>query len=83
MGHAIDVGEETLLADIWRRLVDEFACVAPQAVNSLGQHQPTRGVRGGHWVVGLQMDVRCAPFWQCPAGCDKAGGGNPRHLVRP
>lgn len=35
MGHTIRVGEETLLADIERRLVDEFPCVAPQAVNTL------------------------------------------------
>jgi hypothetical protein len=34
MGHTIQVSEETLLADIERRLVDEFPCVAAAAVNT-------------------------------------------------
>jgi hypothetical protein len=35
VGHTMQVSEETLLADIERRLVDEFPCVAPTAVNTL------------------------------------------------
>jgi hypothetical protein len=35
VGHTIQVTEETLLADIERRLVDEFPSVAPAAVNTL------------------------------------------------
>jgi hypothetical protein len=35
VGHTIQISEETLLADIERRLVDEFPCVAPAAVNTL------------------------------------------------
>jgi hypothetical protein len=42
MGHTIQVGEETLLADIEQRLVDEFPCVAPAAVNTLIRKEHAR-----------------------------------------
>ena len=42
MGHTIQVSEETLLADIERRLVDEFPRVAPTAVNTLIRKEHAR-----------------------------------------
>ena len=35
MGHTMQVSEETLLAEVQRRLLDEFPSVAPAAVNTL------------------------------------------------
>jgi pheromone shutdown protein TraB len=42
MGHTIQVNEETLLADIERRLVDEFRRVAPAVVNTLIRKEHAR-----------------------------------------
>ncbi len=42
MGHIIQVGEEALLADIERRLVDEFPCHAPAAVNTVIRKEHAR-----------------------------------------
>ena len=42
MGHTIRVSEETLLADIQRRLLDEFPDVAPAAVNTLIRQEHAR-----------------------------------------
>jgi hypothetical protein len=42
VGHTIQVGEETLLADIERRLIDEFPRVAPAAVNTLIRREHAR-----------------------------------------
>jgi hypothetical protein len=42
MGHTIQVSEDTLLADIERRLVDEFPYVAPAAVNTLIREEHAR-----------------------------------------
>ena len=42
MGRTIQVSEETLLADIERRLVDEFPRVAPAAVNTLIREEHAR-----------------------------------------
>jgi hypothetical protein len=42
MGHTIQVNEETLLADIERRLVDEFPRVAPAAVNTVIHNEHAR-----------------------------------------
>ena len=42
MGHTIQVSEETLLADIERRLVDEFPRVALAAVNTLIRKEHAR-----------------------------------------
>jgi hypothetical protein len=35
MDRTLQIGEEALLAEIEQRLVDEFPCVAPAAVNTL------------------------------------------------
>lgn len=40
MGEVIQVSEETLLADIERRLIDEFPCVAPAVVDALIRQEP-------------------------------------------
>jgi hypothetical protein len=42
MGHTIQVNEETLLAEIERRLVDDFPRVAPSAVNTLIRKEHAR-----------------------------------------
>ena len=42
MGHTMQVSEDTLLADIERRLVDEFPSVGPVAVNSLVRKEHAR-----------------------------------------
>jgi hypothetical protein len=42
MGHTIQVSEQTLLADIQQRLVDEFPSVAPAAVNTLIRQEHAR-----------------------------------------
>jgi hypothetical protein len=42
MGHTMQVSEETLLADIQRRLLDEFPDVATGAVNTLIRKEPAR-----------------------------------------
>ena len=42
MGHTIQVNEETLLADIQQRLIDEFPSVAPAAVNTLIREEHAR-----------------------------------------
>ncbi|HTZ14883.1 MAG TPA: hypothetical protein VMC78_14885 [Mycobacterium sp.] len=42
MGHTIQVSEETLLADIERRLVGEFPWVAPAAVNTIVHNEHAR-----------------------------------------
>ena len=42
VGRTIQVSEETLLADIERRLVDEFPRVAPAAVNTLIREEHAR-----------------------------------------
>jgi hypothetical protein len=42
MGHTMQVSEDTLLADIERRLIDEFPHVAPSAVNTLIRQQHAR-----------------------------------------
>ena len=44
MGHTIQVSEETLLAEIERRLVDEFPCVAAEAVNTVIRKEHARFV---------------------------------------
>ena len=38
----VEVGEETLLADVERRLIDEFPDVSPTAVNALIRQQHAR-----------------------------------------
>ncbi len=42
MGHIIQVSEETLLAEIERRLVDEFPCVSPAVVDTLIRKEHAR-----------------------------------------
>ena len=42
MGQVIQVGEETLLTDIERRLVDEFPYVSPMVVDTLIRKEHTR-----------------------------------------
>jgi len=42
MGQIIQVSEETLLADIERRLVDEFPYVSPMAVDTLIRKEHAR-----------------------------------------
>jgi hypothetical protein len=42
MGQIIQVSEETLLADIERRLVDEFPYVAPMVVDTLIRKEHAR-----------------------------------------
>ena len=42
VGHTMQVSEDTLLADIERRLVDEFPSVGPVAVNSLVRKEHAR-----------------------------------------
>jgi hypothetical protein len=42
MGHTMQVSEDTLLADIECRLVDEFPHVAPAAVNTLIRQEHAR-----------------------------------------
>ncbi len=42
MGHTVQVSEQTLLADIQQRLVDEFPCVATAAVNALIRQEHAR-----------------------------------------
>jgi hypothetical protein len=42
MGHTMQVSEHTLLADIERRLLDEFPSVAPSAVNTLIRQEHAR-----------------------------------------
>jgi hypothetical protein len=42
MGHTMQVSEDTLLADIERRLIHEFPHVAPSAVNTLIRQQHAR-----------------------------------------
>ena len=39
MDRILQVSEQTLLADVERRLVDEFPCVAPAVVNTLIREQ--------------------------------------------
>lgn len=41
-GRTIQVSEETLLADLERRLIDEFSRVAPTAVNTLIRKEHVR-----------------------------------------
>ena len=42
MGQVIQVGEETLLTDIERRLVDEFPYVSPMVVDTLIRKEHAR-----------------------------------------
>ena len=42
MGEVIQVREETLLADIERRLIDEFPCVSPAVVDALIRQEHAR-----------------------------------------
>jgi hypothetical protein len=42
MGHTMQVSEETLLAEIQRRLLDEFPHIAPAAVNTLIREEHAR-----------------------------------------
>jgi hypothetical protein len=42
MSHTMQVNEETLLAEIQRRLLDEFPSVSPAAVNTLICEQHAR-----------------------------------------
>jgi hypothetical protein len=42
MGHIMQVSEETLLADIERRLVDEFPYVSPMVVDTLIRKEHAR-----------------------------------------
>ena len=42
MGHTMQVSEQTLLADIQQRLVDEFPCIAPGDVNTLIRKEHAR-----------------------------------------
>ena len=42
MGHTMQVGEETLLAEIQRRLLDEFPTTSPLLVNTLIRNQHAR-----------------------------------------
>jgi hypothetical protein len=42
MGHTMQVSEETLLADIQQRLLDEFPDVATAAVNTLIRREHAR-----------------------------------------
>jgi hypothetical protein len=42
MGHIMHVSEETLLADVERRLVDEFPYVSPMVVDTLIRKQHAR-----------------------------------------
>jgi hypothetical protein len=42
MGHILQVNEETLLADIERRLVDEFPYVSPMVVDTLIRKEHAR-----------------------------------------
>ena len=42
MGHTIQVSEETVLADIERRLVDEFPYLSPLVVDSLIRKEHAR-----------------------------------------
>ena len=42
MGHTMQVSEETLLADIQRRLLDEFPGVATAAINTLIRNEHAR-----------------------------------------
>ncbi len=42
MGHTMQVSEDTLLADVERRLIGEFPHVAPSAVNTVIRQQHAR-----------------------------------------
>ena len=42
MGHTMQVGEETLLAEIQRRLLDEFPTTSPLLVNTLIRNEHAR-----------------------------------------
>jgi hypothetical protein len=42
MGDIVQMGEETLLADVERRLINEFPQVSPVAVNTLIRQQHAR-----------------------------------------
>jgi hypothetical protein len=42
MGHTMQVSEETLLADIQRRLLDEFPDIATAAINTLIRKEHAR-----------------------------------------
>jgi hypothetical protein len=42
MGHTMQISEETLLADIQRRLLDEFPDVATAAINTLIRKEHAR-----------------------------------------